>query len=102
MKNTRLDEAILTQARRRDIKLSGDRRPSDEVRTTYCISPDGRRALRTLAALLDCPANDLICIALEDLLMTYGSLPVLRTRTELRQQLAKMAGSQSSEPISNT
>jgi hypothetical protein len=95
VKKTTLEQTILAQAQRRDSKLTGGRRPNEEVRTTYSVGSDARRALRILAAVLDCPANDLISIALEDLLMAYGSLPFSHTRTELRQRLAQMAGSQS-------
>jgi hypothetical protein len=97
-----LDRAIRAQALRREIKLAGERRPADEVRTTYSVAPDARRALRMLAASLDCSANDLICIALENLLTVHASQPVARTRTELRQQLAQMAGSLPQEPNSDT
>jgi hypothetical protein len=100
MKN--IDQIIRAQQARRDRKQTGTRRPREEVRTTYSVATDARQALRMLAAVLDCPANDLISIGLEDLLMAYGSLPVSRTRTELRQRLAQMAGSRSLKPISNT
>lgn len=101
MRNRSLDQAIRTQALRREIKLAGERRPADEVRTTYSVAPDARRALRMLSALLDCSANDLICIALENLLTAHGPQPVSLTRTELRQRLAGLVGSQQ-EPNSHT
>ncbi|RXH22095.1 hypothetical protein XH99_34405 [Bradyrhizobium nanningense] len=102
MKNRPLDQAIRAQALRREIKLAAQRQPADEVRTTYSIAPDARRALRMLAASLDCAANDLICIALENLLMAHGSQPVSLTRTDLRDQLSRLARSQPQEPNSGT
>jgi len=97
-----LNQAIRAQAARQEIKLASERRPAEEVRTTYSVAADARRALRVLAASLDCPVNDLVCVAIEDLLTAHGNLPVLRTRTELRERLARTAGLQPHKPTLDT
>lgn len=102
MKSPTLNQAIRAQAARQEIKLASERRPAEEVRTTYSVAADARRALRVLAASLDCPVNDLVCVAIEDLLTAHGNLPVLRTRTELRERLARTAGLQPHKPTLDT
>lgn len=102
MKSRTLDQAIRAQAARREVELAGERRPAEEVRTTYSVAPDARRALRVLAASLDCPVNDLVCVAIEDLLTARGSQPVSLTRADLRERLSRMAGSQPQKPNSDT
>lgn len=89
MKKVSLERAIEAQGALRGVGRSGGRRrPIGEVRTTYSVASDTRRALRMLAATLDCAANDVVAIALEDFLMVHGSMPVAPTRDELRRQLA--------------
>jgi hypothetical protein len=65
---------------------------SGETRTTYSVSKEARHALRLLAFEQDCKINDLVVVAIEDLLRKHSALLVQPTRPDLRRRLQEPNG----------
>ncbi|MBR0754318.1 hypothetical protein JQ604_19210 [Bradyrhizobium jicamae] len=59
----------------------------ENLRTTVSMQPDLHLALRMLAATQGCRMNDLMLVALEDLLVRQGVLPGDVSRPALRRRL---------------
>ena len=59
----------------------------ETLRTTVTIRPNLHSALRILAATRGCRLNDLLVVAIEDLLVQQGALPGTVSRCALRQRL---------------
>jgi hypothetical protein len=59
----------------------------ETLRTTVTMRPDLHSALRVLAATRGCRLNDLLVVAIEDLLVEQGALPGAVSRPALRQRL---------------
>jgi hypothetical protein len=74
---------------RQDLRTSIPASRTGETRTTYSISEDARRALQLLAVEQKCKLNDLVALAIEDLLVKHSSVPVEPSRQPLRNRLLK-------------
>jgi hypothetical protein len=59
-----------------------------ELRTTFSINRDIHDTLRLLAVRYRCKLNDLVAIAIEDLIEKQGALPGDVTRRAVRSRLA--------------
>lgn len=59
----------------------------ETLRTTVTMRPDLHGALRILAATQGCRLNDLMLVAMEDLLVRQGVLPGDVSRPALRRRL---------------
>jgi hypothetical protein len=64
----------------------------ETLRTTITIRPDLHGALRVLAATQGCRLNDLLVVAIEDLLVQQGALPGAVSRPALRRRLEANGG----------
>ena len=60
---------------------------AETLRTTVAMRADLHAALRMLAATARCRLNDLLIVALEDLLVQQGALPGEISRPALRRRL---------------
>jgi hypothetical protein len=69
----------------------------ETLRTTVSMRPDLHGALRILAATHGCRLNDLLIIAMEDLLLQQGVLPGAVSRHALRRRLEATGRSNPSE-----
>ncbi|TFV41269.1 hypothetical protein [Bradyrhizobium niftali] len=69
----------------------------ETLRTTVTIRPNLHSALRILAATRGCRLNDLLVVAIEDLLVQQGALPGAVSRPALRQRLQTNGPSNPSE-----
>jgi len=73
----------LRQALRNEVGIS----TSAEMRTTFSVDRDIHDALRLLAARHRCKLNDLVAIAVEDLLARQGALHGRVSRSGVRRRL---------------
>jgi hypothetical protein len=69
----------------------------ETLRTTVSMRPDLHGALRMLAATQGCRLNDLMLVAMEDLLVRQGVLPGDVSRPALRRRLEAAGRSRPSE-----
>jgi hypothetical protein len=91
----------LRQALRNGIGTS----TSAEMRTTCSVDRDIHDALRLLAARHRCKLNDLVAIAVEDLLARQGALPGSVSRSGVRRRVGASAASAeqaSNSPVGRT
>jgi hypothetical protein len=94
--NKRADPAMAFVASAQNLrKALRDSAPGQQVtgnteescRTTLTVSEDIHRAVRRLAADARCKFNDIIVIAIEDLLLKKQALPGSPSRLDLRGRL---------------
>ena len=69
----------------------------ETLRTTVSMRPDLHGALRMLAVTQGCRLNDLMLVAMEDLLVRQGVLPGDVSRPALRRRLEAAGRSRPSE-----
>jgi hypothetical protein len=87
-----------SQQLRRALSHEAAKLPSEEIRTTFSVPLEVHDALRLLAAKNRCWVNDLVTIALENILAEQQLLPGAPSRSDLRGKLhlsspARTAGS---------
>jgi hypothetical protein len=78
--------AALVQDSRRDVQT----RAGNEKRTTLQAPAGDIRILRELALRCDCSMNDVILLAIADLLTAIGLVPKLTVKQGLREKLSRI------------
>jgi hypothetical protein len=79
--------AALFQGSRR----GAETRPGNEKRTTLHAPAADIRTLRELALRYDCTMNDLISLAIADLILNVGLVPELTVKHSLREKLPRIS-----------
>jgi hypothetical protein len=85
-----MDPKIATTTRQLQEELRDDKYYSDQIRSTYSLSDGARCALHELACTERCKLNDLVNVAVEDLLAKHHFVVDL-TRLSLRERLSRPA-----------
>jgi len=70
-----------------DSRRDAERRSSDRKRTTLHAPASDIRTLRQLALQCDCTMNDLIALAIADLISTVGLVPTVSIKGDLHEKL---------------